>query len=91
MEVWYIDNRIWKPNHAGCGTRGGWNTDTQKKERDCMLILGITGMAVLLCTVLLYGCITAGKRSDREYRRLWEEYIAVHQKEEEKEKWEDQE
>ena len=31
------------------------------------------------------------KRSDREYRRLWEEYIAVHQKEEEKEKWEDQE
>ena len=50
-----------------------------------MLILGITGMAVLLCVAHLYGCITAGKRSDREYRRLWEEYIAVHQKEEEKE------
>lgn len=57
----------------------------------CMLILEITGMAALLCTVLLYGCITDGKRSDREYRHLWEEYIAVHQKEEEKEKWEDQE
>lgn len=56
-----------------------------------MLILGITAMAALLCTVLLYGCITVGKRNDREYRRLWEEYIAVHQKEEEKEKWEDQE
>ena len=56
-----------------------------------MLILGITGMAALLCAVLLYGCITSGKRSDREYRRLWEEYIAVHQKEEEREKWEDQE
>lgn len=48
-------------------------------------------MAMLLCTVLLYGYITAGKRSDRKYRRLWEEYIAVHQKEEEKEKWENQE
>ena len=56
-----------------------------------MLILGITRMAMPLCAVLLYGCITSGKRSDREYRRLWEEYIAVHQKEEEKEKWEDQE
>lgn len=50
-----------------------------------MLILGITAMAALLCTVLLYGCITVGKRNDREYRRLWEEYIAVNQKEEEKE------
>jgi len=56
-----------------------------------MMILGITGMAVLLCAVFLYGCVEAGKRSDRKYRRLWEEYIAVHQKEEEKEKWEDQE
>ncbi len=56
-----------------------------------MLILGITAMAALLCAALLYGCITAGKRSNREYRCLWEEYIAVHQKEEEKEKWEDQE
>ena len=56
-----------------------------------MLILGITGMAMPLCAVLLYGCITAGKRSDRKYRCLWEEYIAVHQKEEEKKKWEDQE
>lgn len=48
-------------------------------------------MAMLLCAVLLYGCITAGKRSDWRYRRLWEEYIAVHQKEGEKDKWEDQE
>ncbi|MEY8493393.1 hypothetical protein AALC16_10340 [Lachnospiraceae bacterium 29-91] len=56
-----------------------------------MLILKIVGMAFLLCAVLLYGCVEAGKRSDRKYRRLWEEYIAVHQKEEEKDKWEDQE
>lgn len=56
-----------------------------------MMILRITKMAFLLCAVLLYGCITAGKRSDRKYRCLWEEYIAIQQKEEEKEKWEDQE
>lgn len=56
-----------------------------------MLTLGITGMTVVFCAVFLYSCITAGKRSNRKYRRLWEEYIAVHQKEEEKDKWEDQE
>lgn len=56
-----------------------------------MFILKIVGMAFLQCAVLLYGCIMAGKRSNRKYRCLWEEYIAVHQKEEEKDKWEGQE
>lgn len=69
----------------------GKNTDTGEEERNHMFILKIVGMAFLLCAVLLYDCVEAGKRSDRKYRRLWEEYIAVHQKEEEKDKWEDQE
>ena len=37
-------------------------------------------------------CVAVGERSDEKYQRLWEEYLADHQKkEEEEEKWENQE
>lgn len=60
-----------------------------KKEGNRMLTFGIV---MSLCAAILYCCVAVGERSDEKYQRLWEEYLAGHQKEKEEEKkWEDQE
>lgn len=50
----------------------------------------IFGMVISVCVMIFYCCVAVGEQSDEKYQRLWEEYLAGHQKEEEK-KWEDQE
>ena len=57
----------------------------EAKEGNHMLIFG---MVMSVCAVILYCCVALGERSDEKFQRLWEEYLAGHQKEEE-EKWED--